>query len=81
MRARTRFRHVSIRPRFTLILANAAIHNRAQERDSSGLSYSFSEMPFVVSVTVILVKTTVIGGAQSGWMVAVTESEKSALPF
>jgi len=48
---------------------------------SGGSSYSFSEMPFVVSVTVILVKTTVIGGAQSGWMVAVTESEKSALPF
>jgi hypothetical protein len=37
--------------------------------------------PFVVSVTVTSVKTTVIGGVQSGWNVAVTMSVKSALPF
>src|SRR5689334_12577534 len=38
-------------------------------------------MLFVVSVTVMLVKATVIGGLQEGWKVAVTDSEKSALPF
>lgn len=38
-------------------------------------------MLFVVSVTVMSVNTTVIGGLQSGWNVAVTSIEKSALPF
>jgi hypothetical protein len=38
-------------------------------------------MPFVVSVTVISVYTTVIGGVQSGWNDAVAVSVKSALPF
>jgi len=37
--------------------------------------------PFVVSVTVTSVKTTVIGGLQSGWKVAVADSVKSAFPF
>ena len=34
-----------------------------------------------MSVTVTFVNLTVIGGLQLGWNVAVTESEKSALPF
>ena len=37
--------------------------------------------PLVVSVTVTSVNSTLIGGLQSGWKVAVTESVKSALPF
>ncbi|MDF2733483.1 MAG: hypothetical protein K0S97_106 [Chloroflexota bacterium] len=40
-----------------------------------------AEMPLVVSVTVTPVKTTVIGGVQSGWNVAVSVSSKVALPF
>jgi hypothetical protein len=37
--------------------------------------------PLVVSVTVMSVNTTVIGGLQLGWNVAVAESVKSAFPF
>ena len=37
--------------------------------------------PFVVSVTVTSVNTTVIGGLHDGWNVAVAVSVKSALPF
>jgi hypothetical protein len=37
-------------------------------------------MPLVVSLTVMSTKTSVIGGVQSGWNVAVTEGE-IALPF
>jgi hypothetical protein len=40
-----------------------------------------AEMPLVVSVTVTSVKTTVIGGVQSGWNVAVSVSSKFAFPF
>ena len=35
------------------------------------LRYRFRLMPFVSSVTVMLLHTTVIGGVQSGWNVAV----------
>ena len=35
----------------------------------------------MVSVTVTSVNWTVIGGAHSGWNVAVTDSVQSALPF
>ena len=38
-------------------------------------------MPLVVSVTVTSVKTTVIGGLHEGEKLAVTVSEKLALPF
>ena len=38
-------------------------------------------MPLVVSVTVTFVYRTVIGGLHGGWNVAVSVSEKSALPF
>jgi hypothetical protein len=38
-------------------------------------------MLFVVSVTVMSVNATVIGGLQSGWNVAVNSIEKRALPF
>ena len=38
-------------------------------------------MPFVVSVTVTFVYTTVIGGEQLGWNVAVSVRLNSALPF
>ena len=38
-------------------------------------------MPLVVSVTVMLVNCTVIGGLHSGWKVAVTMSSKLAFPF
>jgi len=34
-------------------------------------AYGSTEIPFVVSVTVMLVNTTVMGGLQSGWKVAV----------
>ena len=37
--------------------------------------------PFVVSVTVTSVNTTVIGGLHDGWNTAVALSVKSALPF
>ena len=39
------------------------------------------DIPLVVSVTETLLNTTVIGGEQFGWKVAVTVSVKSALPF
>jgi hypothetical protein len=38
-------------------------------------------MPLVLSVTVTSVKTTVMGGEQLGWNVAVTLRLKLALPF
>jgi hypothetical protein len=38
-------------------------------------------MPFVVSVTVTFVNTTVIGGEQLGWNVAVRVRLKLAFPF
>ena len=38
-------------------------------------------MPLVVSVTVTSVKTTVIGGVQSGWNVGVSVSSNVAFPF
>jgi len=38
-------------------------------------------MLFVVSQTVMLENTTVIGGVQSGWNVAVPSIEMIALPF
>ena len=41
----------------------------------------FLEMLFVVSVTVTFVNTTVMGGEQLGWKVAVTLRLNSALPF
>jgi hypothetical protein len=39
------------------------------------------ELPLVASVTVMSVQSTVIGGRHDGENVAVTEREKSALPF
>ena len=42
-------------------------------------AYRFRLMPFVVSVTVILLHTSVIGGVQSGWNVAVTVRLNSGL--
>ena len=38
-------------------------------------------MPFVVSVTVTSVNSTVIGGLHGGWNVAVSVRLKLALPF
>ena len=43
--------------------------------------YSVQQMLLVVSHALTSVNTTDIGGLQSGWNVAVTSSENSALPF
>jgi len=45
------------------------------------LHYGSVQMPFVMSQRLTLEYTTVIGGVQSGWNVAVAEIEPSALPF
>jgi len=45
------------------------------------VALSVTEMSLVVSVTVTFVYSTVIGGLHGGWKVAVSVSEKSALPF
>src|SRR6059058_4500511 len=56
-------------------------HPALDRCSGSNDAYGSVEIPFVVSVTVMSVKLTVIGGLQSGVNVAVTDRLKFALPF
>src|SRR5438093_13111796 len=80
---------VRIALRMSLSFRSPRVESRAAHPGHAALdrcsgsndAYGSVEIPFVVSVTVMSVNATVIGGVQSGWNVAVTDRLKFALPF